>query len=329
MAETAPVTLEDLQALAGPPDGDTLPASVSRQDPGEQMPEVIAYEDNQERSAEPVLPGAPEEQHRKAVRDEQALLERYRQQIEGWRQEAERQRQEAKQAQERLEQATAALLQAQQTPQAPQQPVHQQPLTLRDAFEAAWNGDSTKLEQYEARQQALEEARLRQQQQSQAEQARQAQLQGMAQALLQKYPELQQPEIQGKIGEKYAELETDPLMATLYRESTHTLPYNGKQYSIPLIVQAIQAYRAEQAQAGGGSQQASQGTPTVSQGQQTSRPRPAMVLPRGVSDLLKDPRVQGALEKNGWGKDLRTQQKKVWESLPTERREALLRQVER
>lgn len=325
MAETT-VTLEDLQALAGPPDGDTLTVPRRLPDPVEQ-PEIIAESDNP--SAEEIPAPAPQgaTPRTRPTHDEAALLERYRQQMDGWRQEAERQRDEAKKTQEQLARVTA-LLEAQHTQQAQQaQHVQQstQKLTLREAFDAAWNGDNSKLEQYEAQQQAREQALLAQQEQERAQQAKEAQLQGVAQTLLQKFPELQQPEVQGKIGELYAQLEADPLMASLYKESPYQIPHNGKQYSVPLIVQAIQAYRGQQGQQG--QRETSSSAPLTSAAVTQAKPKPTMVLPRGINELLKDPRVNAALDKAGWGRDIRTQQKKVWEALPDERKQALLRQV--
>jgi hypothetical protein len=316
-----------LQALAGPPEGDTLAGQRTFSDPVSDQPEVITYSDNP--SAEDTSQGQEATTSTaRATRDEAALLERYRQQMDGWRKEAERQREEARKTQEQLAQV-AALLEAQQaqlqtmqrsTPQ--QQEGTTRPLTLREAFDAAWNGDNSKLEQYEAQQQARERALLAKQQQERARQEKETQLQGVAQTLIQKYPELQQPEIQGKIGELYAELEADPLMASLYKESPFQIPHNGKQYSIPLIVQAIQTYRSQQ---GGTATQ--QNAPMTSQAASQGKPKPTMVLPKGINDLLKDPRVAAAMDKVGMGRDMRTQQKRIWEALPDERKQSLLRQV--
>jgi len=264
-----------------------------------------------------------------------------RAEVERWRAEATAQQQLngqlAQQLQQFLEQSRAA---------APAPPRR---ISLRDAVDAAnLRSDYTLLEEYERQQAAqtqpaqglltreeLETVLTERERRQDASQAKSRESQQLQNALVQRFPDIvRQGAFANQVATRYQEIQQDPVLRSLYPpDASYTLtdPNTGTQYDVRMLLHAAGEVQARGAAGPSPPQSPANGQPAVPAGTlgvNGSGTPPAPAGPRipramvdGAEALLRNPQVQEALRRVGWGNNMKTQAEHLVKTVPASTRE--------
>lgn len=329
MAETSELAALDSQLSAALADvGSTLtfekaaphdPAPVARELPVvalDALPEVEATVAEDEQRATPDTPATPEVTPRYVTADDLVKLQEH----------------QAQQTQLLIQ----TILQAQQAKQAPPATQAPQERTLADAVMDAWlTGAKTPVEEWER---AQHERQARAAQITEVEKFQQQKIHDLANT----YTFLRdEAPWQETLQEMERLKQSQALRGLLPDDPRQQIQYQGKAVDLRLLAMAAHAMQGRVAGKEAGKTEATKqaedtrrqlapgvegGTAPTTRGNTT----PSLLLPsemvQGEDALLNDPRMQKALADIGWGKDPRTQQKRVAEKLPVGVKQSLQRQ---